>query len=169
MKVVDFLKTIVIGIGFKSLKIDATNLAAQMFLKQQIQNRYRCFMIIYLLKSAVQANQLRGIKICHIIVSMEKIHDYWILLDEVNKENTLKLILGSHKWPKLIQPTKWSNDKPWYKNKNDFMEMGIETLNNKIMIPDLKLGDAVLFNFKIVHGASGNNTQIRRLLFQHVS
>jgi len=46
------------------------------------------------------------------------------------------------------------------------MEMpSIETLNNKIMIPDLKLGDAVLFNFKIVHGASGNNTQIRRRAF----
>ena len=26
----------------------------------------------------------------------------WIPLDNVDKENNLKLILGSHKWPKLI-------------------------------------------------------------------
>ena len=94
-------------------------------------------------------------------------YDY--LFGTINKDSqisTLKLILGSHKWPKLIQPTKWSNDKPWYKNKKDFMEMpSIETLNNEIMIPELKLGDAVLFNFKIVHGASGNNSQERRRAF----
>ena len=91
---------------------------------------------------------------------------YWIPLDEINKENTLKLILGSHKWPKLVQPTKWSNDKPWYKNKTDFMEMpNLESLNNEIMIPDLKLGDAILFNFKTIHGASGNNSKDRRRAF----
>ena len=41
----------------------------------------------------------------------------------------------------------------------------IETLNKEIMIPELKLGDAVLFNFKIVHGASGNNSKERRRAF----
>ena len=67
---------------------------------------------------------------------------------------------------RLIQPTKWSNDRPWYKNSGDFMEMpSIEKLNSEIMIPDLKLGDAVLFNFKIVHGASGNNSKDRRRAF----
>ncbi len=41
----------------------------------------------------------------------------------------------------------------------------IDSLNNEIMIPNLRLGDAVLFNFKIVHGASGNNSQERRRAF----
>ena len=91
---------------------------------------------------------------------------YWIPLDEVDKENTLKIILGSHNWPKLVQPTKWSNDKPWYKNKTDFMDMpNIESFEKEIMVPDLNLGDAVLFNFKIVHGTSGNNTKNRRRAF----
>jgi ectoine hydroxylase-related dioxygenase (phytanoyl-CoA dioxygenase family) len=46
------------------------------------------------------------------------------------------------------------------------MEMpSVENLNNEIMIPDLKLGDAVLFNFKVVHGASGNNFKDRRRAF----
>ena len=41
---------------------------------------------------------------------------FWIPLDEVNKENNLKLILGlTHKWQKLLRPTKWSNDQSWSK------------------------------------------------------
>ena len=63
---------------------------------------------------------------------------YWIPLDEVTKENSLKLILGSHKWDKLVRPTKWSNDKPWYKDKTDFMDMpDINSIDNKILTTDL--------------------------------
>ena len=36
---------------------------------------------------------------------------FWIPLDQSYKENSLKLIKGSHKWPKLLRPTKWSNDR----------------------------------------------------------
>ena len=39
---------------------------------------------------------------------------FWIPLDSVDKNNNLKLILGSHKWPRLIRPTKWSNNQSWY-------------------------------------------------------
>ena len=99
-------------------------------------------------------------------VDGEDTGSYWIPLDEVSKENTLKIILGSHKWSKLVQPTKWSNDKPWYKNETDFMDMpDIESIKNEIMVPDLKLGDAILFNFKTVHGAPGNNTKNQRRAF----
>ena len=33
-----------------------------------------------------------------------------------------------------------------------------EEFKNNILIPELSLGDAVLFNFKTVHGSTGNNT-----------
>ena len=99
-------------------------------------------------------------------VDGEDTGSYWIPLDEVSKENTLKIILGSHKWPKLVQPTKWSNDKPWYNNETEFMDMpDIKSIKNEIMEPDLKLGDAILFNFKTVHGTSGNNTKNKRRAF----
>ena len=99
-------------------------------------------------------------------VDGEDTGSYWIPLDEVSKENTLKIILGSHKWSKLVQPTKWSNDKSWYKNETDFMDMpDIESIENEIMVPDLKLGDAILFNFKTVHGTSSNNTKNQRRAF----
>ena len=40
----------------------------KLLLKLQIQNQYKFFMTIFLLKNPAQANQLHGIKTCHIIV-----------------------------------------------------------------------------------------------------
>ena len=91
---------------------------------------------------------------------------FWIPLDEVDKENNLKLILGSHKWQKLIRPTKWSNNQSWYKDDSLFMDLPkLEEFKQEILIPELNLGDAVLFNFKIVHGSSSNKTLKQRRAF----
>tara|TARA_A100000164_G_scaffold309879_1_gene287366 strand:+ start:103 stop:891 length:789 start_codon:yes stop_codon:yes gene_type:complete len=99
-------------------------------------------------------------------VDGNKTGSFWIPLDEVSKENNLKLILGSHKWPKLIRPTKWSNNQSWYKDDSCFMDLPLkEEFEKNILIPELSLGDAVLFNFKIVHGSSGNSTSKPRRAF----
>ena len=91
---------------------------------------------------------------------------FWIPLDEVNKENNLKLILRSHKWQKLLRPTKWSNDQPWYEDDSSFMNLPKkEEFEEDILVPDLKLGDAVLFNFKTVHGSTGNQSSQSRRAF----
>jgi len=91
---------------------------------------------------------------------------FWIPLDEVDKKNNLKLILGSHKWSKLIRPTKWSDNQSWYKENSCFMDLPkIEKFKNDILIPELNLGDAVLFNFKTVHSSTGNNTLRSRRAF----
>jgi ectoine hydroxylase-related dioxygenase (phytanoyl-CoA dioxygenase family) len=91
---------------------------------------------------------------------------FWIPLDKVDKENNLKLILGSHKWPKLIRPTKWSTDQSWYRDDSSFMDLPkIDDFKKYILVPELNLGDAVLFNFKIVHGSSGNKTLKSRRAF----
>ena len=91
---------------------------------------------------------------------------FWIPLDNVDKENNLKLVLGSHKWPKLVRPTKWSTDQSWYKDDSSFMNLpNIDEFKDNILIPELNLGDAVLFNFKIVHGSSGNKTLNSRRAF----
>ena len=91
---------------------------------------------------------------------------FWIPLDEVDKENNLKLILGSHQWSKLIRPTKWSDNQSWYKENSCFMDLPkIEKFKNDILIPELNLGDAVLFNFKTVHSSTGNNTLKSRRAF----
>ena len=90
----------------------------------------------------------------------------WIPLDNVDKKNNLRLIMSSHKWAKLIRPTKWSNDQSWYNDDSSFMDLPrIDEFKKDILIPELNLGDAVLFNFKTVHGSSGNNTSKSRRAF----
>ncbi len=99
-------------------------------------------------------------------VDGEDTGSYWIPLDPITKENTLQIVLGSHKWPKLVRPTRWSNDQPWYDNDTEFMDMpDLESIDHNKMIPDLKIGDAILFNFKTVHGAPGNTSMNRRRAF----
>ena len=91
---------------------------------------------------------------------------FWIPLDKVDQKNNLKLILGSHKWQKLIRPTKWSNTQSWYQDDSSFMDLpSLDEFKKDIFIPKLNLGDAVLFNFKTVHGSTGNNTSKSRRAF----
>jgi ectoine hydroxylase-related dioxygenase (phytanoyl-CoA dioxygenase family) len=41
----------------------------------------------------------------------------------------------------------------------------LDEFKKDIFIPELNLGDAVLFNFKTVHGSTGNNTSKSRRAF----
>ena len=41
----------------------------------------------------------------------------------------------------------------------------LDKFEKNILIPELNLGDAVLFNFKTVHGSTGNNTYKSRRAF----
>ena len=46
------------------------------------------------------------------------------------------------------------------------MEMpDIKKIEKDIFVPDLEIGDAVLFNFKIVHGSDANLTSSQRRAF----
>ena len=64
---------------------------------------------------------------------------FWIPLDNVDNKNNLQLILGSHKWPKLVRPTKWSNNQSWYQDDSSFMDLpSSEEFKNNILIPELK-------------------------------
>lgn len=98
-------------------------------------------------------------------VSGQQTASYWVPLDPVTQVNTLQVVLGSHLWPKLIRPTRWSNNEPWYDNDMDYMDMPVIDARQNILVPDLELGDCVLFNFKTVHGAPGNSLTSRRRAF----
>ena len=91
---------------------------------------------------------------------------FWIPLDPVTKENSLQVLLGSHRFPKLVRPTKWSNDKPWYKDNDNFMDMpDITKMEKNILSSEMNIGDAILFNFKVLHSSSGNTEKIPRRAF----
>ena len=90
---------------------------------------------------------------------------FWIPLDQITKENSLQILLGSHKLPKLVRPTKWSNNKPWYKNDKTFMDMPSINTDENILKSEMNLGDAILFNFKVLHSSPGNLENIPRRAF----
>tara|TARA_B100000700_G_scaffold184205_1_gene203180 strand:+ start:1107 stop:1907 length:801 start_codon:yes stop_codon:yes gene_type:complete len=91
---------------------------------------------------------------------------FWIPLDPITKDNSLQVLLGSHKLPKLIRPTKWSNNQPWYKDDNNFMDMpDIKSFKNNILKTKMNLGDAILFNFKVLHSSPGNSENTVRRAF----
>mgnify|MGYP001464307988 FL=1 len=91
---------------------------------------------------------------------------FWIPLDQISKENSLRVLLGSHKFPKLVRPTKWSNNKPWYSSDDNFMDVpDIELMEKNILNPEMHLGDAILFNFKVLHSAPGNSGSLPRRAF----
>ena len=89
---------------------------------------------------------------------------FWIPLDDVSKGNSIKVLKGSHRLPKLVRPTKWSNDSLWYKNNKRFMDMPNIDKNN-IFNVEMNVGDAILFNFKVLHSSSGNNDKKSRKAF----
>jgi len=91
---------------------------------------------------------------------------YWIPLDPVTEQNTLRLVLGSHLWPKLVRPKRWAGGEDFYANEESFMDLpDLETGGFEILAPALEPGDAIIFNYRTVHGAAGNEGQNRRRAF----
>jgi ectoine hydroxylase-related dioxygenase (phytanoyl-CoA dioxygenase family) len=91
---------------------------------------------------------------------------YWIPLDPVSQETTLRLVLGSHLWPRLLRPKRWASGEDFYADDSEFMDMpDIEGGPYSIMAEALAPGDAILFNYRTVHGAKGNTGSRRRRAF----
>ena len=91
---------------------------------------------------------------------------FWIPLDPVSEETTLRLVLGSHLWPRLLRPKRWASNEDFYADDAQFMDLPeIEGGQYRILAPSLEPGDAILFNYRTVHGAKGNSGSARRRAF----
>ncbi|UMZ14935.1 phytanoyl-CoA dioxygenase family protein [Pseudomonas sp. MPFS] len=97
---------------------------------------------------------------------------YWIPLDPVTRSNTLSVVLGSHRWPKPVRPKSWASNQDFYgATDNDtgeslFMDMpDVDNGQYPILSPELQPGDAIVFDFRTVHGAAGNTGSGRRRAF----
>lgn len=94
---------------------------------------------------------------------------FWLPLDPVAEPQTLKLVAGSHAWPKLVRPVKWVDDSDFYGGDRDrYMDMpAIDEASPDCRIAGwaMEPGDAVLFHFRTVHGAAGNDVPVRRRAF----
>ena len=82
---------------------------------------------------------------------------FWIPLEKREKKLSLKCALGSHKLSKYIRPTSWSTNESFYQNDALFMDLPeMDKGNFEIKQWSIEPGDAVVFNYKLIHSAEAN-------------
>jgi ectoine hydroxylase-related dioxygenase (phytanoyl-CoA dioxygenase family) len=88
---------------------------------------------------------------------------FWIPLDPV-REATLRLIAGSHLWPTWVRPVRWLDDADFYGNAADYRPVPDPDREpeHRVLEWTMEPGDAVIFDFRTVHGARGNEATTRR-------
>ena len=88
----------------------------------------------------------------------------WIPADPVT-EASLRFIAGSHKWEKMVRPVSWADDSDFYESGEDWTPVpdpDADPDQSKVLEWAMEPGDAVLFDFRTVHGARGNFSPTRR-------
>ncbi|MGR3659763.1 MAG: phytanoyl-CoA dioxygenase family protein [Paracoccaceae bacterium] len=97
-------------------------------------------------------------------VEGEQTVSLWIPLDPV-KEASLRFIAGSHRWDRLVRPVSWADNSDFYEGDEEWTPVPDPDANpseNKVLEWPMAPGDAVLFDFRTVHGARGNMSDTRR-------
>ena len=90
---------------------------------------------------------------------------FWSPLDPV-KEATLRMVAGSHKWEKPVLPTRWVSEESFFPNEDDYLPIpDPDAEGMRVVEWDMEPGDAVAFNYHILHGARGNTSSSRRRAF----
>ncbi|HKQ94262.1 MAG TPA: phytanoyl-CoA dioxygenase family protein [Aestuariivirgaceae bacterium] len=100
-------------------------------------------------------------------VGGEQTLSFWIPVEPV-REATLRLIAGSHLWPKFVLPTRWLSEQNFYAGEHDYLPVpdpDAEPGRYRVLEWALEPGDAVAFHYKTVHGARGNLSDRRRRAF----
>ena len=98
-------------------------------------------------------------------VKGKKTLSFWVPLDPVKKA-TLRMVTGSHKWPKPVLPTKWLSNENFYPNADEYLPVpDPDKQQMDIKEFDMNPGDAVAFNFDILHGARGAAADQQRRAF----
>ncbi len=88
----------------------------------------------------------------------------WIAVDPV-REASLRLIAGSHLWPGMVRPVSWADNSDFYDGAHDWIPVpdpDADPPGERILEWPLEPGDAVLFDFRTLHGARGNPGGARR-------
>ncbi len=97
-------------------------------------------------------------------VEGEQTVSMWLPLDPV-REASLRLISGSHRWPGMVRPVSWADDSDFYDRDQEWIPVPDPDSNPSdftVLEWEMDPGDAVLFDFRTVHGARGNLSTSRR-------
>ena len=87
---------------------------------------------------------------------------FWAPVDPVT-DASLRCVAGSHLWKKPVLPTRWLNEDNFYPDESAYMPVpDPDAEGMDIREWALEPGDAVAFNYWILHGARGNTSDQRR-------
>ncbi|WP_370301235.1 phytanoyl-CoA dioxygenase family protein [Pseudooceanicola sp.] len=90
---------------------------------------------------------------------------FWAPLDP-GREATLRCVAGSHRWEKEVLPTRWASEQAFFPDAEEYMPVpDPEAGGMRILEYEMEPGDAVAFDFRILHGARGNRSAARRRAF----
>lgn len=90
---------------------------------------------------------------------------FWSPMDRVD-EASLRCVAGSHQWDKPVLPTRWLSEENFYPDADVYMPVpDPDAQDMEIREWPMEPGDAVAFNYGILHGARGNKTKDRRRAF----
>ncbi|HUY83574.1 MAG TPA: phytanoyl-CoA dioxygenase family protein [Steroidobacteraceae bacterium] len=90
---------------------------------------------------------------------------FWTPLDPV-REASLRCVAGSHRWPKLVLPTRWLSEQNFYPNVDEYLPVpDPDAAGMRVLEWAMEPGDAVAFNYRTLHGARGNHSANRRRAF----
>ncbi|MGX9351754.1 phytanoyl-CoA dioxygenase family protein [Shimia sp. W99] len=90
---------------------------------------------------------------------------FWSPLDPV-EDATLRMVAGSHRWEKPVLPTRWVSEESFFPNEDDYMPIpDPDDEGMKVLEWPMQPGDAVAFNYDVLHGARGNTSTTRRRAF----
>lgn len=88
---------------------------------------------------------------------------FWIPIDPVNTA-TLRLIAASHRWERQVRPVRWIDSSDFYGQDDDYRTLPDPDRDPALQVLEWQMqpGDAVVFNYRTVHGARGNDASTRR-------
>lgn len=92
---------------------------------------------------------------------------FWSPMDPVSTA-TLRCVAGSHLWEKPVLPTRWLSEKDFYPDRDEYMPVpdpDSDPEDYRVLEWDMEPGDVVAFDFKMLHGARGNESTERRRAF----
>ncbi|QYK41978.1 MAG: phytanoyl-CoA dioxygenase family protein [Paracoccaceae bacterium] len=90
---------------------------------------------------------------------------FWSPLDPV-REASLRCVAGSHLWEKPVLPTRWLSEENFYPDDSRYMPVpDPDAEGMTIREWQMEPGDAVAFNYYVLHGARGNESGTRRRAF----
>jgi ectoine hydroxylase-related dioxygenase (phytanoyl-CoA dioxygenase family) len=96
-------------------------------------------------------------------VGAEGTVSFWIALDPVPEETSLRCVAGSHRWGESFRPKRFDGTDLYEGDRTtEIPDIDGNPDDYRILAWALEPGDAVAFDFRTIHGATANTSQTRR-------